>query len=268
MSGGMRLAVRGIGVWAPGLPDWTALRAHLDGVASAADAPARPAAGLLPPAERRRAPDTVRLAVEAAAQAVAMSGLDAANLPSVFTSSHGDAKIMDYMCATLAEAPAELSPTRFHNSVHNAASGYWTIATGCRRASNAVCADGTSFGAGLLEAATQAVTGNEPVLLAAFDAPGSGPLDEMIPSRVPFACALVLAPSPATDDPAALGLRLDAGNAAPSLPQDARLRELARANACGDGLALLEALARGQTALLRIPAGEGLVLCVQPGAAA
>jgi len=265
MSGELRLAVRGIGVWAPGLPDWAALRAHLDGAASAGEAPGRPAADLLPPAERRRAPDTVRLAVEAAAQAVAMSGLDAADLPSVFASSHGDAKIMDYMCATLARAPAELSPTRFHNSVHNAAAGYWTIATGCRRASNAVCAAGTSFGAGLLEAATQAVTGNEPVLLAAFDAPGSGPLDEMIPSRTPFACALVLVPSPTADDPAALQVRLEVDAITPSAPRDARLQELARANACGDGLVLLEALARGPTGPLLIPAGEGLVLRVEPG---
>jgi hypothetical protein len=259
----LRLAVHGIGAWAPGLPDWDALRAHLDGAADREDAPARPAATLLPPAERRRAPDTVRLAVDAAAQAVAMSGLHAADLPSVFASAHGDARIMDYMCATLATSPTELSPTRFHNSVHNAAAGYWTIATGCRRASNAVCADRTSFGAGLLEAATQAVTGNEPVLLAAFDAPGSGPLDEMIPTRVPFACALVLAPG--TGGLAGLNLCLAAADDTPLAPRDDRLRKLARANACGDGLVLLEALARGASDTLRIPAGDGLVLRVDPG---
>lgn len=265
MSGHLRLRVRGIGVWAPGLPDWETLRGHLHGAAPRTDAPARPAAGLLPPAERRRAPDTVRLAVEAAAQAVAMSGLDAASLPSVFASAHGDARIMDYMCATLATTPTQMSPTRFHNSVHNAASGYWTIATGCRRASNAVCADRTSFGAGLLEAATQAATGLEPVLLAAFDAPGSGPLDEMIPTRTPFACALVLAPDVPDRAGLPLQLCLAGGDDAPSDPNDEALRQLARDNACGHALVLLEALARDMETRLRIPAGEGLSLTIDTG---
>ena len=39
----------------------------------------------------------------------------------MFTSTHGDLAITDYMCQTLATAPSEISPTKFHNSVHNAA---------------------------------------------------------------------------------------------------------------------------------------------------
>ena len=77
---------------------------------------------------------------EVAAQACAMAARDAAALPCVFASTHGDLAITDYMCATLAGAPRELSPTKFHNSVHNAPAGYWTIATHCHAASNAVCA--------------------------------------------------------------------------------------------------------------------------------
>ncbi len=260
MNDAMRLWVRGIGVWAPGLPDWNALRSHLHGAPPIEDAPARPAAALLSPAERRRAPDTVRLAVEAAAQAVAMSGANAADLPSVFTSAHGDAKIMDYMCATLAVTPMQMSPTRFHNSVHNAASGYWTIATGCRRASNAVCADVYSFGAGLLETATQSLVGHEAVLLTAFDAPGSGPLETMVLTRQPFACALVLTPEPGPRSMAALSLRLTPADTPASTPKDMRLKALAVDNACGDGLALLEALARTEPGNVRIPVGDGLVL--------
>ena len=51
----------------------------------------------------------------------------------MFASTYGDLAITDYMCSTLAKAPMTLSPTRFHNSVHNAAAGYWSIATACRQ---------------------------------------------------------------------------------------------------------------------------------------
>jgi hypothetical protein len=51
--------------------------------------------------------------------------------------------------------PLALSPTRFHHSVHNAASGYWAMASHSMAASTALSAFQNSFAAGLLEAATQ-----------------------------------------------------------------------------------------------------------------
>jgi len=129
------------------------------------------------------------------AAAVRMSGRDAAGLACVFASGHGDQAITDYMCATLAQAPTELSPTRFHNSVHNAAVGYWTIATGCHAASIAVCAHRQSFGAGLLEAVSLVQADAQPVLLVCSDIAGSGPLQEMTGSTVAFGAALVLGPA-------------------------------------------------------------------------
>src|SRR3546814_3866786 len=79
------------------------------------------------------------------------AGRDPASLPSVFASTHGDLPIMDYMCATLASEPRTISPTKFHNSVHNAAAGYWTIGSGCMHASTAVSAFDASFAQGLVE---------------------------------------------------------------------------------------------------------------------
>ena len=176
---------------------------------------------MLPPNERRRAPESVLLAVEAAGQAVAMSGLDASTLACVFASSHGDQPITDYMCATLARAPAELSPTRFHNSVHNAPAGYWTIATGCHAPSTAVCAQRASFGAGLLEAVSQVLADQRPLLLVCSDTAGSGPLNEVTGCAAPFGCALVLTPQADTATLARLDLTLSGGSigAAPSAPQ-------------------------------------------------
>ena len=101
--------------------------------------------------ERRRAPVTVLLALEVASAAVAASGHAAATLASVFTSAHGDLPITDTLCRTLAEQPLALSPTRFHHSVHNAASGSWAMASGSHAASTALAAGGHSFAAGLLE---------------------------------------------------------------------------------------------------------------------
>ncbi|PWK92354.1 beta-ketoacyl synthase chain length factor [Fulvimonas soli] len=185
--------VAGVGLWAEGLPGFDALRARLAG-APAADTPGRPPAALLPPNERRRAPPQVLLAVEAAGQALAMSGLAPDAPACVFASAYGDQATTDYLCATLARAPRELSPTRFHQSVHNAAAGYWTIATGCRAPSSALCAGPESFGAGLLEAVLQVLADDRPVLLVACDTPGQGPLAEMTACHDAFACALLLAP--------------------------------------------------------------------------
>ncbi|AIF46512.1 beta-ketoacyl synthase chain length factor [Dyella japonica] len=190
----LQVHVEGIGLWSPALGDFAALRAQLRG--EPADAPAaRPAAAMLPANERRRAPESVLLAVEVAGQAVAMSGLAASELPCVFSSAYGDQSISDYMCATLAAAPTELSPTRFHNSVHNAPAGYWTIATGCHATSSAITAGPASLGAGLLEAASLCVAEQRPVLLVCSDIAGHGPLGEMTGTRSPFGLALVLAPT-------------------------------------------------------------------------
>lgn len=261
MSAPLTLWVEGIGVWAPGVPSWSALRALCAGGAPGENT-ARPAAAVLPPGERRRAPESVLLAVEAAGQAVAMSGRGARELPCVFSSAHGDLAIMDYMCATLASAPAELSPTKFHNSVHNAAAGYWTIATGCMAPSTALAAHAHSFGAGLLEAAAQACAEQRAVLYAGYDAVSQGPLAEMAPSAQPFAAALVLAPMPGAAACARLTLRIGA-EAAPTAPRHPALAALAAANPSACGLALLEALTSDAPAELALAAGPHLNLTVQ-----
>nr|WP_199042109.1 beta-ketoacyl synthase chain length factor [Dyella sp. ASV24] len=190
----LQVYVEGIGLWSSELGDFAALKAQLAGLPVEPPA-SRPRAEILPPNERRRAPESVLLAVEVAGQAVAMSGRDARDLPCVFSSTFGDQHISDYMCTTLATTPAELSPTRFHNSVHNAPAGYWTIATGCHASSSAVSASQASLGASLLEAATLCVAEQRPVLLVCSDISGQGPLREMTGTHRSFGIALVLAPA-------------------------------------------------------------------------
>jgi hypothetical protein len=244
----IEVALEGIGMYAAGIADWADARDVLRGARALAVAgPARPAPALLAPNERRRAPDCVLLALAVAEQACAMAGREPRALANGFSSAYGDLAINDYLCAVLARAPLELSPTRFHNSVHNAAAGYWTIASGCMQSSTALGAGRASFAAGLIEAATLAVSEAAPVLYVAFDIAASGPLADVIPCNAPFAAAFVLAPECDGNAPR-LRLSLHARAAAETAPLPAALRVLRECNPAAASLPLLAALAQGEAA--------------------
>jgi len=240
------LYIEGPAFWTPTLPGWDAARAAFRGEGTLADPPAkRPSPQVLAPAERRRAPDTVAVALEVAAASMAGSGRNAADVPCVFVSAHGDLSINDYMCSTLATDPTVLSPTRFHNSVHNAAVGYWTIGTGCMAASNSVSAYENSFAAGLLEAAVQCAADQSPVLLVGYDTPTVGPLTSVTDSQGLLAVALVIAPERTARTVAALewSLEENSGGTVPALVSDAA-KTLAHINPMAHALGLFESLAR------------------------
>jgi hypothetical protein len=131
--------VEGVGLLGPGLPGWAAAAEVLSGrVPYEARATVIPPLECLPPAERRRTGKVVRLALGVGLEAVRNAGANAATLHAVFSSSGGDGENCHEICQVLAGAERQISPTRFHNSVHNAASGYWGIATGATAASNAL----------------------------------------------------------------------------------------------------------------------------------
>jgi hypothetical protein len=256
--------VAGIGIYGPGLTGWpVALDCLRGGRAPDTADPPRPAPPLLPAAERRRAPDTVLYAAQAAAEACAMAQADPALLPCIFSSVQGDIAITDYMCTTLAQAPRELSPTKFHNSVHNAAVGYWSIATGCRAPSTALSGWVHSAGVGLFEAAVQAVDDAAPVLFVVYDAAATGALRSVVPFDCGFALALVLAPD---DDAAAPGARVRFTPADDDGDGDTEadwIGTLRARNASADGLVLLQALAADAPRRVRIAAGPRFALHAQ-----
>lgn len=268
----LELFVAAPGFWSNAFADWPAARAAFRGEASVdagAAAAKRPQPLLLPPAERRRVPDVVAAALEAASQAVSAADLDPATLPSVFASAHGDLSGLDALCRELAQPAPRLSPTRFHNAVHNAAAGYWCIATGCRRASSAVSAHERSFAAGLLEAALVAVDVDGPVLLVGTDGPSTPPLDAVAPTEGLLAVALVLSPRPLARGVAALTLSPSAAPPALDLSRlPPTLDSLAR-NALADALPLCAALAGDDVAAWRQPlsASCGLDLRTTSGSA-
>lgn len=184
--------ILGAGICVPGLPDWDALLDALTGKGLAEDRQARPSA-LLSSRERRRAPAAVKLSFAAAEQACAMANSNPSEPVAVFSSGMGDLQITDYMCRTLAEHPHLLSPTRFHNSVHNAASGYWSIGAGATSDVTAVSGWRDSATAGLLEALSRIRHEEQPVLLVVYDDIACGPMRDLWPTEHPFCAALVLA---------------------------------------------------------------------------
>jgi hypothetical protein len=187
--------VAGIGVLGPGLNNWPQAAAVLSGKQPYATAPtALPIPSMLPPAERRRTGRVVKLALAVALEATANADANPAQMPSVFSSSGGDGHICHEICQALALSTREVSPTRFSNSVHNVAAGYWSIATGSMAESNVLCAFDASFVAGLLDAMTQIAVDRQTILLVAYDTEYPPPLHAKRPIPDALGVAMVLTP--------------------------------------------------------------------------
>jgi len=189
----MRIFIEGVGVLGPGLNGWQASQAMLAGTAPYLQAALIiPPSDLLPSAERRRTGIPVKLALAIGCEAIAQSLRNAAELPSVFASSAGDGDNMHYIFDMLSKNGREVSPTRFHNSVHNAPSGYWLIATKSMAPSTSLACYDESFVAGLIEAAAQTLASGNAVVLIAYDVPYPQPLYAARPISATFGVALVL----------------------------------------------------------------------------
>jgi len=256
----MRVYLEGIGLCGPGLDGWEASLPVLAGLQAYTNAPTRvPASLLLPPNERRRAVQTVRIALAVGAESFAGSGRDPAETASVFASSGGDGDTIDDIMKVLASANRELSPTRFHNSVHNAPSGYWGIANAVQAPSSSLCCHDGSFSAGLLEAAVQAVTEQRAVVLIAYDVCYPAPLSLARPIGAAFGVALVLSPECSAAAFACLELCLEA-EAVESEIDPPALEALRRTIPAARSLPLLAALARQAAAQVTLNYLDDLAL--------
>ena len=267
----MIVTVTGIGLWTRGLRSWQDFLTGMgDGFVATAGEFAAPRPEAIPPRERRRAGLTINLAVEVMHQACEMGGADKAAIASVFASAMGDTEVTDYMCRKLATQEKLLSPTRFHNSVHNAASGYWSISAVNRQPSSFVGGFRESFACGLLEAAACALGEDVAVGLAAYDVANHAPFGDVLPISETLGLALLLLPGkklPGNQPRWHLDLSVEAGSPPASGAEHPVLRRLADANPTGTGLPLLEAMAAGVSRELCWPLGSGTNLRarVEPG---
>lgn len=242
---GLTVTLKSIALVGPGLPDWPTTQAVLTGSApyQAADtvvaAPAR-----LPPAERRRTGLAVKIALAVGQQAMDAAGVDAASVPAVFSASGGEGDNCSAICETLASDDRQISPTRFHNSVHNAPSGYWGIATGAMTPSTSLCAFDGTFGAGLLEAVCQVHADQRPVLLVAYDTPYPQPIRATRP--IPQGCGIGMLLAPAHDSGLA-HFTVQLSSDAAERCTDPALEALRTSIPVARALPLLQALARGES---------------------
>ena len=247
---------------APGLAGWVQSKPVLTGAqAYCAQALTLTGSTLLPANERRRATPTIKLALQAAEQVLAQVDLQGETLWSVFASSSGDGRIIDSICKVLTLPGRPVSPTQFHNSVHNAPAGYWSIAAASQRPSVSLSAHEGTFSAGLLDAAVTVAVEGVSVLLVAYDHPLPSPLGEKRPLAAPFACAFILSAERGETNAAKLSLTTAMAGNEDKLA-DVELEELRCGNPAARGLPLLQALAIGKERAVALPYLDGCWLCV------
>ena len=260
----MRLAARvaGVGVLGPGLAGWSDARRLLADNSSYQPTPTViPSPDVLPAVERRRAGKCVRLALAVGLAAAADAGRDPKELAAIFTSSTGDGENLHAICEALASDDRMISPTRFHNSVHNAPAGYWGIATGAMHPSDCVAAYDASFAAGFLEAVARVSTdASLDALLISYDAPYPEPLYATRPVTGCFAVGMVLA----VDDGAKPGgaIAVDTTPEPPTRMDDARLEAVRIGIPAARSLPLLALLASAKPGRVVLEYLDGLSLAV------
>lgn len=235
--------VNAVSVIGPGFTDATLTRAILRGEQQwrhEALQTLKPA--MLPANERRRTTTLIKLALQAM-QGLLRDNDDLAAVSSIFASSDGDLEIVDKLCRALASQDRIVSPTVFHNSVHNAPAGYWSIAASLHGASTSICAADASFMVGLMEAVSKVQTDHGVVLYVAYDSPAPEPLLSKRPFAFPLAIALRLG---TVAEPGVLGsIGLKGETEKPfTRCRNVSLEPLREGVPSGFGLPLVEALCR------------------------
>ena len=239
--------ISGVGVLGPGLAGWDDARPVLCGErpCTASDI-VLDAPEVLNERERRRSSPAVRLALNVAREAQLRSGAAPGALAAVFGSANSDGQTLHRLLESLVDPEGMVSPTQFHNSVHNAAMGYWSIGTGSGLPGTSIAAHDFTFAATLLKGVLQVRSARHPVLVTVFDMPFPEPLNSVCPISDPFAVALVLTATPTGASIAELTLDWRAGDGgAVTEPLSRALHPLWRGNPAARAVPLLEALARG-----------------------
>ncbi len=116
---------------------------------------------------RRRISRLIAMALFATRDA---GGLDApAGAPLLFASANGEINTIGAILRSLLSDAPSVSPTAFHNSVHNAAPGYWSILAKRLAATSTISQGPLSFEFALLEAWSRMGAGEADVLVCAGD---------------------------------------------------------------------------------------------------
>jgi len=254
------LQLIGIGTWSSKHGNWAEFCAGMQSGEWPEAVKLQP--NLIPPRERRRAPQLVKMAIEVMDQACKMAALEPDEIAVIFSSAMGDMQITDYMCAALAQTPKLISPTKFHNSVHNAAPGYWSITTGAFCPASAISAFEYTPTMALLEACIQAAEEQTPVLCVTQEVAAPPALMETCPTKFPFSVAFLLAPADFCDSPLAT-VEFDVSQGSVEWPAiDERLSEFT-SNMSARLLPLMTAFAGKRNVDLRFPIAAEMSLGIR-----
>ncbi|CAC9438016.1 hypothetical protein BSPLISOX_327 [uncultured Gammaproteobacteria bacterium] len=241
--------INGISVIAPGMEDSNKsleiLKGNMDWHPEALS---KMTPSSLPANEARRTTIVIRLALKA------IDSIDYKNdTLAVFASSEGDLDITDKICKSLSTKEKMVSPTLFHNSVHNTPAGYFSIATGIQTASVSLSAGDNTFSAGLIEALTQVLIEKNDVLLVAYDNVIPSNLECFRHFEYPVGIALLLSADKHLDTIGSIEGSVINNQKSVTQCFNKSLEKMRIGNPIGMGLPLIEALVKGTSVEIVIP---------------
>lgn len=257
------LFLTGIGLWSPGYRDIDAMvRGEPDPSVADCDNP------WVPSRLGRGTSRLTRILGEVAAQACARGGADPTTCATIYGSALGEFETMVTLLDVIFRGDGQLSPMRFKNSVHNAASGLGSIGQGNRSFSTALAAGTRTFEASMIEAITLATEIGGDVVVSVADDVLPAPFDALAPREGLGVGLCLRSVRPETGAVAVLsGLR--AGESPEERPRALRgcpLGERLRRNPTVSALALLDAALSGEprTVALAHDAPRPFLLDVAP----
>jgi len=244
-----KIYVNGISVVAPGMEESNDFHGILKGNVNWSPIElSRMMPSTLPANEARRTTTVIRLALKVIEKIECSS-----NTSMVFASSEGDLDITDKICKALATEEKMVSPTLFHNSVHNAPAGYFSIAADMKTPSISLSAGDNTFSAGLIEAATQVLVESNDVLLVTYDNVTPEDLDGFRHFDYPVGIALLLSTSEQSNTMGSIDVSVISERVDITQCFNNSLEAVRVGNPIGLGLPLVESLVKGMDTEIIVP---------------
>lgn len=182
--------LRGVGLWSTGFPNPEAwCRGQADPELKTAEA------ALLEGSLRRRASPLTRISVDVFEQSTRAAGADPATIPTIWATAHGEHGTAIKLLKMMLRGEGKVSPTHFHNSVHNTPSAYASIAAGNGSASTTLTGGPELVSSAILEAFCHLDAGTPEIVVVLGDEPLHAPF-ERADMQEPLAIAFVFASEP------------------------------------------------------------------------
>lgn len=257
-----KIYIKKAGICAPGLENWTTAAPVLRGEHSYEYrelGDIKP--DIMPKSLMRRTTRHIRLAIEAAAQALPDDMDDCDNLSCVFASSENDGETAHMMCEEVILEEPGVSPMRFHNSVSNAAVGNLCISLKKQMPSTSISAYDQTLSMAIIETIGQLMQDERDVLLVVHDTLCEEPLFSLRPGVTDFSAALLCSNKPADDVLITFDVSLGESRGVTKM-EDLNLECIRDGNPVALALPLLEAVACGKQGRIELPYSENQSLIV------